>query len=272
MNCNIIFGLDAEAFKENSDFLEHSLRMYHTTSYDKFRVAIYSIFPWLRYIYPNQFTSTEFTNWFIQLMDHAIEMRNEHNISRDDFLNFLITMKNKKNMSMDLIYAHAYTFFLDGYETTSYILGNAVNYLAENKNCQDKLRAEIKSHDNINLEGLLQLPYLDAVFNGIIINYYTKTKQFDNKMKKEEEIFFNFFDFFFILQKRLDSATFHFRYKNCAPKLLSLPISMANMYTSRKESKLFYLSMHFTGIQIFINIRMNSILNVFLKILALLNG
>lgn len=166
--CNMIFGLDAKAFDEKSDFLENSLKMFYSTPYDSIRFALYTIFPWINKIYPNQFASTEFSNWFKNLFNQAVQMRKENNISRDDYLNFLIELKDKKNMQMDLIYAHAYTFFLDGFETTSYILGNAVNYIAEHKECQEKLRAEIKCYDHITFDELHQMPYMDAVLNGIL--------------------------------------------------------------------------------------------------------
>ncbi|XP_055306516.1 probable cytochrome P450 28a5 [Sitodiplosis mosellana] len=163
--CNVIFGLDAKAFDEKSDFVEQSLGMFHSTPYDHIRFAVYTIFPWLGKIYPNQLTSTEFTKWFKNMFDQAVKLRKQNNISRDDYLNYLIEMRNKKNTPMDLIYAHAFTFFLNGFETTSYILGNAVNNIAQHKECQEKLRAEIKSYDHITFEELHQMPYMDAVVN-----------------------------------------------------------------------------------------------------------
>lgn len=102
------------------------------------------------------------------MCDQAIRLRKESNSSRDDYLNFLIELQSKKNLSMDLIYAHAYTFFLDAFETSSYMIGNAVNFLAENTECQQKLRAEILAHKNVTFEELHRLPYLDAVVKGTV--------------------------------------------------------------------------------------------------------
>lgn len=54
-----------------------------------------------------------------------------------------------------------------GFETTSHTLGNAVNNLAENKECQERLRAEVNSNNHaISFDDLHQMPYLDAVLNG----------------------------------------------------------------------------------------------------------
>lgn len=174
MVCNILFGLDAKCFDEYSDFVDHGIKMFNSTSYDNIMNVIYSIFPFMRKIIPQRFISTEFTNWFIELFDVAVQLRHENNIKRDDYLNFLLEMKNRKNTPLNLLHAHAFTFFLNGFETSSYMLGNALNFLAQNKCCQEKLRAEIKSNKNIGFDELCHLPYLDAVLNGKIIhiNYY----------------------------------------------------------------------------------------------------
>lgn len=164
--CNLVFGLDAKAFDEKSDFVEQSLTMFYSAPYETIRSAAYVIFPWLRKIYPERFTTSEFTVWFRTLFDQAIQIRKENNISRDDYLNYLIELREKKNIPMNIIYAHAFTYFLDGFETTAYALGSAINNLAGNKDCQEKLRAEINSYEHISFEDLRQMPYLDAVLNG----------------------------------------------------------------------------------------------------------
>lgn len=90
----------------------------------------------------------------------------KQNTSRDDYLNFLIELKNRKNVPDNILHSHAYTLFLDGFETTSYILGFALNYLSEHKLCQNKLRAEVNKYDNIGYDELQQMPYLESFLNG----------------------------------------------------------------------------------------------------------
>lgn len=60
------------------------------------------------------------------------------------------------------------------------MLGNAVNFLAEHKEIQEKLRAEIKEYDHITFEELHQMPYLDAVVNGKQ-NRYFKVQSIDRR-------------------------------------------------------------------------------------------
>lgn len=164
---DLVFGLDVKAFEDDSEFVEQALGMFYSTSYDNIRMPIYMLFPWIHKVLPATFTSPKFTQWMIGLYDQAAQLRRESDNSRDDYLNFLIELQNKKNTPMDLIYAHVFTFFLDGFETTSYLLGNAINYLAENQECQTKLRNEVQSYEQITFEDLHRMPYLDAVLNGI---------------------------------------------------------------------------------------------------------
>lgn len=163
---NLIFGINARTFEENSECLERALTSLYSTSYESIRTAIYVIFPWTRKIIPEQFTSPEFTVWFKDLFNQAVKLRKKSNVSRDDYLSYLIDVQEKKNVSMDLIHSYAYSYFLDGFETSAYALGNVINNLAANPRCQEKLREEINSYDQITYESLHQMPYLEAVLNG----------------------------------------------------------------------------------------------------------
>lgn len=163
-----MYGLDARAFDEDSDFLHHSLRMFQHVPV--LRSIIWTVFPILNKILPNQSVATEFNDWFVRLYKTAIELRTAHNIERDDFLNFLMELQKKKNSHVLSSAANAFTFFLDGFETTSYILGNAINELAKSKSCQEKLRAEVKSYKSRGFDAIHQMPYLDAIVHGTM-NY-----------------------------------------------------------------------------------------------------
>lgn len=165
---NIIFGLDAKAFDQKSEFVDYAINQFNEQWH-----TIYAVFPFLRKIFPNRFTSKEFTNWFIDLYENAVKLRKENNIIRDDYLAFLIDLKNRKNTPDHVLHAHAYTFFLDGFETTSYLLGCAINLLAEHKVYQDKLRTEVKSCNQNNFDELHNMPYLDAVVNGNFKKFFT---------------------------------------------------------------------------------------------------
>lgn len=159
-----MFGLDAEAFKVDSDFVHHSLEMFHHVSI--VRSTIWKVFPFLNRIFPIQLVSTTFNDWFVRLYRMAVELRVENNIESDDFLTFLIELEKRKNLLPTESAANAFIFFLDGFETTSYMLGCAINELAKNRMCQEKLRSEVKSMKDRRFDEINQLPYLEAVING----------------------------------------------------------------------------------------------------------
>jgi len=161
--CTNMFGLDAKAFDDQSDFVDHSLRMFHHVPI--FRSILWSVFPILNTISPNRSVSAEFSDWFQALYTVAVQLREKNNIERDDYLNLLMELKKRKNLSTSSSAANAFTFFLDGFETTSYIMGSAINELAKNKECQRKLRDEVKKYEHIGFDDLNQMSYLDAVVN-----------------------------------------------------------------------------------------------------------
>lgn len=111
-------------------------------------------------------------DWFTNLMAHAIKLRRQSEVQRDDILNSLIELQNKKNTSDIDIAVHGHTFFLDGFETSSQFLGGALVELAKNPDVQQKLREEILAYSPIGYDELCQMPYLDMVYNGecVLVN------------------------------------------------------------------------------------------------------
>lgn len=164
--CDILFGLDAKAFDKQSEFVENSINQFYSSKYDELWNVIYALFPFVRAIYPSKLSTEKFKKWFTDLYVHAVELRLQQNNSRDDYLDFLIDLKKRKNMPEHILQAHAYTLFIDGFETSSYLLGFAINFLADHKECQDRLRAEVNKFENIGYEELQQMPYMEAFLYG----------------------------------------------------------------------------------------------------------
>lgn len=132
-------------------------------------ITLKSVFPDLLQFYDLPFVSENITNYFVNLTKQVVALRKENeNFQRDDYLNFLLKLSDKKGgLESEELAAHTITFFLDAYETTSIILTHALFLLAKNKYCQQKLRVEIEEcNGNINFEIISGLKYLDQVFKG----------------------------------------------------------------------------------------------------------
>lgn len=126
------------------------------------------MFPYIFQFYDLPFVTHDITEFFTNLTDKAIHLRRTNgNEKRDDYLNFLLQLQERKNLQLDDIAAHTITFFLDGYETSSIVLSHALYQLAKYPQYQKRLRDDINSYNGvINYEIVTDMQYLDQVLNG----------------------------------------------------------------------------------------------------------
>lgn len=164
--CNCGYGLDSNAFGKHSEFLDEARKALDQGNWTMYQNYSLTVFPFLRAILPTRWMSKESNDWFLNFMERAIEMRKQTDVQRDDYLNSLLELQAKKNTSNNELAVHGYTFFLDGYETSSHFLAGALIQLAINQDIQQRLREEILSYDAIDYDDLNQMPYLDQVLNG----------------------------------------------------------------------------------------------------------
>lgn len=154
-----------------SEFLKMSHKLFVPSWTKLWFIALKSLFPFLFRAYDLPFVSDDIQNYFLNLTDHAIELRQQSKERPDDFFAFLLRLKEKKNFVTIDIAAHTATYFLDVYETSSVVLTHALYRLAQNKRCQTRLRQEIdKFEGRCDAEVIADMKYLDHVFNGAIVH------------------------------------------------------------------------------------------------------
>lgn len=170
---NCIYGFEAGTFKnhEKCEMMEMGGGLLEQTFFEQIYFYAVNAFPYILKIYSRPFLSKRSEKYFIGLMEYAIKLRKENQINRLDFLNYLLQLQEKKNLSTLDMAAHTLTFFFDGFETSSVLISNCLYLLAQNQNIQDHLRNEINSallncenHDDI-FELINDLSYLDNVIN-----------------------------------------------------------------------------------------------------------
>lgn len=74
--------------------------------------VLYSLFPSLTKLYKTKMVKKEVEDFFTDLMYQAVEQREKSQIKRDDYLEFLINMRKKKQFSELDMAAHGVTFFV----------------------------------------------------------------------------------------------------------------------------------------------------------------
>lgn len=108
-----IFNADAQSFtKEKPEIREMGAKIMQFTPFVTFMFIIYSIFPFFINIYKIKMVKKEVEDFFTNLMYQAVEHREKNPVNRDDYLAFLIAMRNKKQFSELDMAAHGVTFFI----------------------------------------------------------------------------------------------------------------------------------------------------------------
>ncbi|XP_059618983.1 probable cytochrome P450 28a5 [Phlebotomus argentipes] len=167
---NCIFGLDAGSFTGGDATIR---KMGKKLMEPNWQIMLYfmavQMLPFLMKIYKMAFVPKYIEKFFVQIMKNAIAFREKSNVDRFDYLHYLLELKEKKNLNeLDMV-AHAVTFFLDGFETSSIAMAFTLYELAGHKNAQNKLRKEIQdtiaSHGKLTFDIVSEMPYLDQVLN-----------------------------------------------------------------------------------------------------------
>ncbi|XP_037815476.1 probable cytochrome P450 6a21 [Lucilia sericata] len=118
----------------------------------------------------------DINDFFMRIVLEILEYREQNNISSNDFLGILTSMKKETGvkLTMEQMAAQAFVFFLGGFETSSSTLGFALYELALQQQIQDNLRQEIKESfkgNNIEYEALHQLKFMGQIISETLRKY-----------------------------------------------------------------------------------------------------
>jgi cytochrome P450 family 6/cytochrome P450 family 28 len=120
------FGLDAQSFStDHPKILEMGQKILQPNFKLFFLFMLIAVVPNIMKILKIGFVPKDVEKFFIQLMEDAIKYREENKIDRNDYLEYLINLKNKKELTTLDMAAHGITFFTDGFETSSVAISHA---------------------------------------------------------------------------------------------------------------------------------------------------
>lgn len=167
-----IYGSDSKSFTDRDSVIRKmGSSIFETTPKLVVYFILLQVFPFLSKLIKISMISKKIELFFTRLMDDAIKMRIESKSQREDFLHYLLQLKEKRGLQPVDMAAHTLTFFLDGFETSSSVIAQCLYQLAKNQDVQATVRHEIEQslqkHGSITFEGINEMGYLDQVFNGI---------------------------------------------------------------------------------------------------------
>nr|CAD7194492.1 unnamed protein product [Timema douglasi] len=196
------FGLQFNSLKNpDSEFRAMGRKIFQASAIKKAKILLAKAFPFLAELFNISFFDKEASNFFLNVVNDTVEHREKNNISRNDFLQLLIQLKNKGHLAEDrtsgkedshlyykigngesrndkefelndgLLAAQCFVFFLAGFETSSTTVSFCLYELALNPEVQERLREEVdtvlhKYKGAITYEVIQEMDYLSRVVDG----------------------------------------------------------------------------------------------------------
>nr|CAD7426488.1 unnamed protein product [Timema monikensis] len=142
------------------------------------------------------FIPKDVTKFFLRVVKDVVDYREKNSIVRKDFLQLLIELKGKRNVSSEnhsndhkdlktddnieltdsLLAAQCFVFFVAGFETSSTTIGFALYELAVNPEIQDRASAEVVSvlqgnGGEMTYEAVNKMEYLGRVLDETLRKY-----------------------------------------------------------------------------------------------------
>ncbi|XP_052869184.1 probable cytochrome P450 28a5 [Anopheles cruzii] len=164
-----IFAINGQSFeKEKSEIREMGKRIMNFNFVAQLALLVAAFCPSVTRFYKFTFIPKTTEEFFIRIMRDAIRYRRENKVNRTDYLDHLLQLQDRKQLTDIDMAGHGVSFFLDGVETSSFVLTYCLYDLASNPHIQDTLRAEIRSikqtkQDNISYESLMEMTMLEQI-------------------------------------------------------------------------------------------------------------
>lgn len=124
-----IFGIDAQSFtKEKPEIREMGRKLMAPSGLFILQMFLVSAFPFLKKVLNAKFTTVEVEKFFASLMDQALQYRKDNKVQREDFLDYLIQIRDKKEKVGKTVNmaAHTISFFTDGFDTSSIAIAHVL--------------------------------------------------------------------------------------------------------------------------------------------------
>ncbi|EFN80111.1 Probable cytochrome P450 6a13, partial [Harpegnathos saltator] len=169
------FGVDGLCFEEQeskSSFRNITKDIFKPSIRSSFVLSIILLFPYFNKIFRMSFIPKHVDHFFRKLVADLLQKRRTENVTRNDFLQLMVELERVENDKFDIesLVANAMSFVLDGYETSSTVLGFVGFQLATHPEVQEKLREEVTSvlskYDGVlTYEALKEMTYMDQVIS-----------------------------------------------------------------------------------------------------------
>lgn len=205
---SVAFGIEINCFEQpDNEFRIYAWRFFQPKLKHVIRFNLSFLSPFLMKLFKVRFADKDVGEFMKHTVQQNLEYREKHHISRKDFFQLLVQVRNTgsvldddtdwttkptnepKSMSLDDVAAQAYDFFIAGYESSSTTMSFCMYELCRNPETKEKAYEEIidvlQNYDGqLTYESLSEMKYLDNCIDGECIGYiFTSFVFFSNESK-----------------------------------------------------------------------------------------
>lgn len=188
---SVAFGIDVDTIvNPNNDFRVCGRKIFESSIWNAIRLSLNFIAPKMMSLLRIKSVDRSVEKFIISVVKENLEYRESNNISRKDFFQLLIQLRNtgtvqlddqwdtvikadekQKTLSLNEIAAQSFVFFAAGFETSSTTLSFCMYELAKHPEIQKRVHEEIDrvlaEHDGkITYDSVMDMKYLEACIDG----------------------------------------------------------------------------------------------------------
>ncbi|EDW00824.1 cytochrome P450 6a22 [Drosophila grimshawi] len=171
------FGLDCNGLRNpEAEFRTMGRRALTERHHNKLIDGFIESFPhWARRLRLRQ-VHPDITKFYQRIVRDTVKERESQRIVRNDFMNLLIEMKQRGELTLPEMAAQSFIFFVAGFDTSASTLTFALYELAKQPQIQHKLRQEIqesleKHEGQFTYECMQELRYMELVIAETLRKY-----------------------------------------------------------------------------------------------------
>ncbi|CAK9819333.1 Cytochrome P450 6j1 [Anthophora plagiata] len=171
---NAGLGIEGLCFEDKvhpNAFDQIALSIFKPNTFSSWVTTVTLFLPNIHHMLKISFTPKEVDKFFRQIVAENMKLRQTESTPRNDFLQLMIDLqKSGEEVDQDSITAHAFSFYMDGYETSSITLSFIGYHLAVHTDIQEKVRKEVNAkiakYDGVlTFEALKEMTYMEQVIS-----------------------------------------------------------------------------------------------------------
>lgn len=164
--------MDAGCFDNpKNEFREMGKKIFQPSFATGMKFLLLIFVPFVSKLVKFRFLPEDIAIWLSKVLQNNISERKEKPLPQEDLFQWLINGVESDKMDDHTAINHAFSFFIEGFETSSNVMSFALYALAKNTDIQQRLREEVKEvleqHDGqFTFDALQGMVYLDSVIQG----------------------------------------------------------------------------------------------------------